>query len=62
MRQEVHVTEIIPPATELRKAYDLGSEAAKEGKGPDACPFALPTMRLHWDSGYAAIKQWLGAK
>lgn len=48
------------PAEELRKAYDLGSEAAKEGKSKNACPFAIPTMQDHWNAGYEAMKEWLG--
>lgn len=54
------MTDVHLPETELRKAYDLGSEAAKEGKAEAACPFTLPAMREHWLAGFEAMKEWLG--
>lgn len=53
-------TDIYIPESELRKAYDLGSEAAKQKKSADSCPFTLPAMRNSWEAGFEAMAEWLG--
>lgn len=47
------------PDHELRKAYDQGSEDAKNGKKNDSCPFYLPALQAQWIAGYEAMTKWL---